>query len=193
MAEIATGRGHPSLVLGAARFYHDPRASIRGLLATRPSEGRLLAIAMTAAAMLLVGRLVQGAGTAVDPVARAVEQTVSLLFFVPLAYYLLAAVGTVIARACGGTGGWREGRTAFFWAALVSAPPMMLSWLAGLSVAGAPASVTFFVGQAGAIFFAWALAQCFAEAFGFGRPGWVLVVVVAPIAFGMLAVWALKS
>ena len=48
---------HPGLILGVARFFHDPRGSIRGVLDSRPSEGRLLVYALLAAGILLARQL----------------------------------------------------------------------------------------------------------------------------------------
>lgn len=164
---------HPGVVLGIARFFHAPRASMRGVLESRPSEGRLLAYAMLAAAILLAGRIAAltiAAGAAVaDVLPQVSAQVASLMFFVPLLYYGLAALGTALAKAFGGRGGWRDGRAAFFWAALVSAPVMVLSGLAALALGAAPGVLAVAVVQLGPVFFAWALAQCFAEAFGFAR------------------------
>lgn len=182
---------HPGLILGVARFFHDPRGSMRGVLQSRPSEGRLLAYAFLAAGLLLAGRIatmtVAARGGAADLLPQVAAQTASMLFFVPLVYYMLAALGTAVAKAFGGAGSWRDGRAAFFWAALVSAPVVVLSGLAALAFDAAPRAVVAAVAQIGPVFFAWALAQCFAEAFGFRRSwavfaaigGMVLVIVLA--------------
>lgn len=182
---------HPGLILGAARFFHDPRGSMRGVLDSRPGEGRLFAYALTAAGMLLAGRMIAlGAARGVDP-GEAAAQVASLLFFVPLFYYGLAALGTVLARAFGGRGGWRDGRAAFFWAALVSAPVMALTGLAALALEDAPLPLVALLGQVGPAFFGWALALCFAEAFGFAR-AWTVFAVIAALVMSLVAVlwWA---
>ena len=196
VADAARATAHPGLVLGVARFFHDPRGSMRGVLDSHPTEARILAYGMIAASLLLIGRLIDpiaGAARAADPVARTMEQAVSMLFFVPLVYYMLAALGTVIARLFGGRGRWIDGRAAFFWAALVSAPVMVLSGLISAALAGTHDSLVVFAAQIGPIFFAWALAQCFAEAFGFSRPGLVLAVIAAPVIIGLLGVLVLRS
>lgn len=189
---MTTAARHPGLILGAARFFHDPRGSVRGVLDSRPGEGRLFAYALTAAGTLLAGRMVALGSVApgIDP-ARAAAQVASLLFFVPLLYYGLAALGTVLARAFGGRGVWRDGRAAFFWAALVSAPVMVLTGLAALALEDAPLPLVALLGQAGPVFFAWALALCFAEAFGFAR-AWAVFAVIAGLALSLVAVlwWA---
>jgi hypothetical protein len=175
---------HPGLILGVARFFHDPRASMRGVLQSGPSEGRLLAYALLAAGLLLAGRIatlsIVAQAPAADLLPQVAAQTASMLFFVPLVYYGLAALGTGLARACGGRGGWRDGRAAFFWAALVSAPVVVLSGLVALALDGAPGVLVAGVAQIGPVFFAWALAQCFAEAFGFRR-GWAVFAAIGGV------------
>ena len=175
---------HPGLILGVARFFHDPRGSMRGVLASRPSEGQLLAYALLAAGLLLAGRIATvtmvARSGAIDLPQHVAVQAASLLFFVPLVYYLLAALGTALAKAFRGRGSWRDGRAAFFWAALVSAPVVALSNLAALALDGAPRALVAGMAQIGPVFFAWALAQCFAEAFGFAR-SWVVFAAIGVI------------
>jgi hypothetical protein len=181
---------HPGLIFGVARFFHDPRGSVRGVLESRPSEGRLLVYALTAAALLLAGRImaisVAVQSRPADLLPQIAAQTASMLFFVPLVYYLLAALGTALAKAAGGDGSWRDGRAAFFWAALVSAPVVVLGGLAALALAGAPPALAVGVAQLGPVFFAWALAQCFAEAFGFKR-SWVVFAAIGAVALSIVA------
>ncbi len=182
---------NPGLILGFARFFHDPRGSMRGVLDSRPTEGRLLAYAFLAAAILLAGRVgalaVAAAGTELDLAPQIAAQTASMLFFVPLVYYGLAALGTALAKAAGGRGGWRDGRAAFFWAALVTAPIGALSGLAALALHGAPPAVTVGVAQIGPVFFAWAMAQCYAEAFAFRRAWTVFAAIGGSVLVILLA------
>ncbi len=183
---------HPGLILGVARFFHDPRGSMRGVLQSRPSEGRLLAYAFLAAGLLLAGRIavlaVAARSGAVDLVPHVAAQAASMLFFVPLVYYLLAALGTVLAKAFRGRGSWRDGRAAFFWAALVSAPVVVLSGLAALALDAAPRALGAAASQVGPVFFAWALAQCFAEVFGFRRSWAVFATIGGIVLLIVLAV-----
>jgi hypothetical protein len=193
VAEALEESSHPGAILGVARFYHDPRGSMRAMLESGPREARLLAYAMIAVVLLLAERilsLMAAAGPGTDLTARVTEQAVSLLFFLPLAYCMLAALGTMIARAFGGTGSWFQGRAAFFWAALVSAPIMLVSGVAAIAAAGIGGWAPDILRQLGAIFFAWALAHCYAEAFGFRSALKVLVVIalIALVPLGLL--WA---
>lgn len=173
----------PGILLGIARFYHDPRGSIRGVIAGRPSDAKQLLFAMFACAILLLGRImreIMEGNAGVQLAEKISAEAVSLLFFVPLFYYLLAAIGTILARVFRGQGNWHDGRTAFFWAALVSAPVIILSSLAATGAASFGDVAGVVVGQIGAVFFAWALAQCYAEAFGFTRVWAVMAVICLP-------------
>lgn len=194
---MAEALRHPGAVLGVARFYHDPRGSMRGMLDSRPGEARLLAYAMGAVSVLLAGRVLGLMAAAeradMDLPGQVAAQAAALLFFVPLFYYALAALGTFLARAFRGTGGWAEGRAAFFWAALVSSPVIVLSGLAPMAMPGAPREVVALVSQVGPVFFAWALAQCYAEAFGFARAWAVFAVIAALVLLIVGAAWWLPN
>lgn len=182
----------PGIILGVARFYHDPRGSVRGVLAARPSEANLLLYAMLAAVVLLFGRIVREIllGSQGDALAERISaEVVSLLFFLPLVYYGVAAIGTLLAWLFRGKGSWRDGRTAFFWAALVSAPIVVLSGVGSVSAGAVGSNLGVLVGQIGAVFFAWALAQCYAEAFGFSRSWAVLGVIAAIVGVVMAALY----
>jgi hypothetical protein len=185
----------PGLILGVARFYHDPRGSMRGVLDSQPSEGRLFAYALIAAAIVLIGRITDILAAEPPGDARLdmiSGQVVSMLFFVPLIYYVLAAAGTGIARLFGGIGTWKTGRAAFFWAALVSAPVLLLTALGANAVPADLQPLVVLLTQLGQVVFAWALAQCFAEAFGFTRT-WAVFAAIAGAAFAIiLTVWALS-
>ena len=191
----ASGPGvrHPGLILGVARFYHDPRGSVRGMLDSHPSEPRLLAYAVIAALVLLAGRLVLvGMSAEGNLLPRILEQVVSIVFFLPLAYYGLAALGTMFARMAGGEGSWQTGRAAFFWAALCSAPFVALSGLAPV-LAGQNPIVQNTVAMLGPVVLMIAVAYCFAEAFGFRRAWTVAAAMVTPVAVLALLAWVLRA
>ncbi len=191
---MAEALRHPGAILGVARFYHDPRASMRGMLDSRPGEGRLLAYAMGAAAIWILGRIaivLAGAGPEADVQGLMVANTLSI-GFLTLFFYVLATLGTAFARAFRGTGSWHDGRAAFIWAALVASPVLVLSSLAAVSMPDAPPAVIAVVGQTGPVFFAWALAQCYSEAFGFARP-WAVFALIAGLALAIVgALWWLS-
>ncbi len=165
------------------------------MLDSRPREARLLAYAVLATVILLaerILRLMAEAEPGTDMVARVMEQVVSLIFFLPLVYYAFAALGAWIARSFGGEGSWLEGRAAFFWAALVSAPVILAAGLAAIA-AGPAGLAPDLLRQGGSIFFAWALANCYAEAFGFPSTLKVLAVIVLIALVPLGLVWALTS
>ena len=186
----------PGLLSAFARFYLAPRASMRRLLDRRPSEATLLIIMVTGILIVMAGRVVQTQMLYANPEDRAdVIQSMiySMLFLLPLFYYAMAALGSAVARACGGQAGWREGRAAFFWAVLVAAPVQVLSAIVPLMLAGVPPEVSTVTAQVGGVFFAWALAQCFAEAFGFARTWVVFVAVCMPFMLIFAAAWLMRG
>ena len=193
MAEV---RPMPGLMSAFARFYVDPRGSMRRLLDRKPSEATLLIIMVTGILIVMAGRVVQIQllyANAEDRADILQSMIYSMLFLMPLFYYAFAAIGSAIARACGGQGGWRDGRAAFFWAVLVAAPVQVLSAVLPLFLAGVPPEVSTVTAQIGGVFFAWALAQCFAEAFGFARTWLVFVLVCMPFMLIWAAAWLMRG
>lgn len=180
------------------RFWRGPRPAMRALLDARPSEGRLLGFAALAVLILTIGRAV--AASRVPVVAtglddRQFELMTAEIFAAALklpAFYLLAAIGTALARLFGGQGGWRDGRAAFFLAAFATAPlQAVLAALPGLVVLSPPVAVV--LTRLGPVVFAWALAHCFAEAFGFRRTWAVFAVLAALILIPVALIWAVRS
>ncbi|MEL7153897.1 MAG: YIP1 family protein [Pseudomonadota bacterium] len=174
----------PTGVLAAfARVFVDPRASVRAVLDSRPSEGRILAFGMFAALVLFsrqMATILMRPDLLANQTELVMQNLVSFLFFVPLAYYLMAVLGTALSKLFRGTGSWYEGRVAFFWAAFISAPVLLVTGILPMIATGLPHVVYVAIGQVGVFFFAWALAQTFAEAFSFTRTWLVLVVVCSP-------------
>lgn len=173
-----------SSVLGlAARFFVNPRGSVRAILDSKPSEGRILAFGMFAALILFarqMASILSRPELLSDQTELVMQNFVSFLFFVPLAYYLVAALGAGIAKLCKGDGSWYEGRVAFFWAAFISAPVLLITGILPALVSGLPHPALIAIGQIGVFFFAWAIAQSFAEAYSFSRTWLVLIVVCSP-------------
>ncbi len=187
---------HPGLILGVARFFHDPRGSIRGVLSSQPTEGRLLGYAVIAAIILMSLKIVQlslDAAEGFDLMGAVSAQVAVSLFVVPLAYYGLAAIGTLLAKTFGGQGGWRDGRVAFFWAALVSAPVVVVSGLLPRVIEGLPVEISTAITQVGGVFFAWAISQCFAETFGFRQTWLVFAVICGLVMLLILALWGMSA
>lgn len=173
----------PGVLASAARFFVNPRASVRATLDSNPTEGRILAFGMFAALVLFfrqMASVLTKPELLADQTELVMQDLVSFLFFVPLAYYGVAALGTAIARAFGGTGTWKDGRIAFFWSAFISAPVMLITGILPLILPTMPSPLLILIGQIGVFFFGWAIAQAFAEAFAFTRTWLVLMVVCSP-------------
>ena len=173
-------------MLGA---WADLRGSMRAELARDPSEGRLLFYVMLSGLIWFIGRiavLVYGPLGPTMPedlfTGRVAVEFVSAIFFRTLAFYALAALAGAVARAVGGGGGWRDSRAALFWAALVAAPVMLAGTLLSLLLTGTPGQAEAIAGMLGAVAFAWAVAQCFAEAHGFASAWRVLGAVATLVA-----------
>jgi hypothetical protein len=73
--------------------------------------------------------------------AQLLPRALALLATIPV-WYLLAALGRLVARALGGQGGWYEARLALFWT-LVTISPMilMVGLVAGMIGAGAQLTI----------------------------------------------------
>ena len=107
--------------------YKDIPASVRSLIAERPSEATLLSFILIAAVISLcgdiAGRAVAGAGArSEEELGRLSASMVGRLIVFPLAVYLFAAVATPLARAFGGRGDGYDTRVAFAWVAVIAAP-----------------------------------------------------------------------
>jgi len=172
-------------MLGA---WSDLRGSMRAELGRGPSEGRLLFYVMLSGLIWFIGRiatLVYGPlGPAIPEdlfVGRVGVEFISAIFFRSLVFYALAALAGAVARAAGGSGGWRDSRAALFWAALVSAPVILAATMLSLLLTGMPGHAAAVAGMLGPVAFAWAVAQCFAEAHGFAN-AWRVLGAVATLA-----------
>jgi hypothetical protein len=176
-------------MLGA---WADLRGSMRAELDRHPSEGRLLFYVMLSGLIWFIGRYaLLVSGTQVlsmgqdEFIGRAGAEFVTSIFFRTLAFYALAALAGAIAKAAGGGGDWRDSRAALFWAALVAAPVILAATLLSLLLTGAPGQAADIAGMLGAVAFAWAVAQCFAEAHGFAS-AWRVFMAVAGLAAGFV-------
>lgn len=122
-----------SLAARIGGAWADPAGSFRA--ETGAGEPRLLAYAMGASACLALGDV---AAEAIRPTLAGEARDVwfaSRIFaglsFFPLALYASAALLRLLARAAGGSGGWRETRLALFWSGFVSGPAAALALAAG--------------------------------------------------------------
>ena len=110
-----------------------PRLVVRRLVARGPSEPLVfsflltfLALALAAVSPGLARQAWLEGGTPLMP--RLYASALGLLATIPL-WYLLAALGHLLARAFGGNGDHYGGRLALFWALLVIAPAMLVQGL----------------------------------------------------------------
>ena len=176
----------PTGVLTAfARFFVDPRASVRAVLDSRPSESRLLAFGMFAAFAVFVRQttpIFRSDDVTDAQLAEFIEHLVASLFFLPLGFYLFAVLGTLIARALRGQGTWYEGRVAFFWALFLCAVVLIFAQiLFGLFAGWLPPVVLILIWCTALVFCPWAMAQCYAEAFHFTRTWVVFLFTCSPM------------
>ncbi|HUF87825.1 MAG TPA: YIP1 family protein [Thermohalobaculum sp.] len=177
------------LVWRVLTAWTDLRGALRAELDRGPTEGRLLFYAMLSGLIWFLGRAALVAWGPLAPIyppdefrARLAAELVSSVFFRTLALYALAALAGAIARAAGGTGGWRDSRAALFWAALVAAPAILAAHLLSVLLTGVPGQAGAIAGMLGALAFGWVAAQCIAEAHGFRSALRVLAVMAALVA-----------
>lgn len=162
----------------------DLRGTMRWLLDRNPREGTLLALAMLSSLIWFVGRVVEplllppGFGGRLT-VGLLQAEFVSAMFFRTLMLYALAGLAGLVARAFGGTGSWKDSRSATFLAAVIAAPVMLAATALGATMADVPGPTPAMFRSIGGIAFAWAFSFCIAEAHGFRNGLLVLGVVVA--------------
>lgn len=119
------------------RSYRAPRAVVRTHMARGRSEPRLFSLLIAALLVIFIAQWPEMSREAfLHPEKKLPAQMLAfvlgLLGTIPF-LYLLAALGTLVARAFGGRGDWYGGRLALFWALLAVAPLMLLQGLvAGL-------------------------------------------------------------
>ena len=116
--------------------YRDIRGAIRGLIAERPSEARLLFFVLMSDVIFFFSwtlSLVVAPGRETKaqlPIEIALMLIVIFLFRTATLYAFSGIVGA-ICRMIGGKGAWWETRTAVFWASLAAAPVGVLCALIG--------------------------------------------------------------
>lgn len=125
--------------------WHHPGVVIRRLLANGPSEPfafsllvTFLILAFTAAAPNLARAAFLQPDTTL--IQRLYAAGLGLLVTIPI-WYLLAAIGHLVARALGGTGSFYGGRLALFWALVAVSPAMLLQGLVQGLLGFGPATV----------------------------------------------------
>ena len=121
-----------------------PRAVMARLLARGPSEPFALSflllfllLAFAASSPALMRQAMAAPDLPLLP--RFYAAALGLLATIPL-WYLLAALGHLVARALGGRGSHYGGRLALFWSLLAISPAMLIQGLAQGMVAFGPAA-----------------------------------------------------
>lgn len=178
----------PGLLWQSIAAWGDLRGSFRLLMASAPSEAKLLFIAILSGLFVFVGnvaveRITHQSGLTTDQEFQAfvAAQLITAAFFRTLALYGAAALLCIILRRFGGQAGWFENRAAFFWAALVAAPVLLVtSVLSAVALVRVGDGAEMVIGQIGGIVFALVLSVCLSEAHGFKR--------ALPVFAGMVAV-----
>ncbi len=114
------------------RTYRGPHRVVRAHLARPASESRVLLFLLLALVMAFIGQwpvLSRQAHVSEQPMAGLMMGTLlALLATIPV-FYLLAALGHLVAKAVGGKGSWYGARLALFWALLAISPLMLLQGL----------------------------------------------------------------
>jgi hypothetical protein len=133
-----------AVVNDMARMWRRPRAVFADLLAMGEREDRAIAWLMAGCFLVFVAQwprlarisLLEGT----DLSQRMAYEFFAWMMIWPLAFYLLAALGLLVARAFGARVGGFGGRLALFWAHLSAAPVALFQGLlVGLNGSG-PAS-----------------------------------------------------
>lgn len=118
-----------ALVSDIVESWRRPRAVVRRLRGAGKSEPFVftflfvfLLLALTSLAPYLSRQAALHPDTPLAP--RLFGAALGLLALIPV-FYMLAALGHLVARAMGGTGGWYDGRLALFWALTATSPGML--------------------------------------------------------------------
>ncbi|MEL7153898.1 MAG: YIP1 family protein [Pseudomonadota bacterium] len=175
--------------------WKDMRASTRALIDERPSEARLLFFVLLSDVIFFLARtlslVVAPATTAQKFLPLEIGLWLIGVFVLRTAtLYVFSGAVCGIARMLGGTGSWRDTRTAVFWASLVAAPVGVIGALIGVGLGHlAPhvpvlGSDPFVIAPLvlGPVAFVWFISASVAEAHGARRTSFVF------IAFSILAV-----
>ena len=197
--DLQSGRTYLDRILDA---YVDMRSSTRSFIETKPSEARLLFLALLSDVIFFLARSISMV------VAPPVEIQASLPAYVSFGvvvaflirtslFYVIAVLAKSASYPFGGRGSWYDTRCAVFWAALVSAPIEMIGAILTVVVVYLRPSVPmldsewlietpYFIGP---IAFGFFLAAGVAEAQGF-RYTYRVMAALAIIGIGLIALAA---
>lgn len=119
--------------------YSNMRASTASFIETRPSEARLLFLALLSDVIFFLARSISMVVAPPAEVQASLPEFVGLgilvaFLFRTLLFYVIAVMAKVISIPFGGRGSWYATRCGVFWAALVSAPIELVGALMTLAV-----------------------------------------------------------
>lgn len=190
MAETSAGAENPQPArLGEGgvfwrmlRAHWDMRRQTRAMFDARPSETRLLTLIILAVSITFAARAIGFTLSGEDNlIARIGTSFIATILFGIPAFYLVAGVTGLVARAFRGAATWRETRTAVFWAALVSAPVVFAATVLQASL-GARPDLAMAIGYIGSAYFGYAFCVAVAMANNFRSAWGVFGVTAATLA-----------
>ncbi len=139
-----------------AAMYRRPSAVIRAKMAQPRNEPRLLSYLLVGCFLMFVAQAPgQSRAAYLDPEvpleARLYWSFLFLVFILPFAFFLLAAVSRIVARVLGGRGSWYSARLSLFWSVLAAAPVWLLTGMVAAFIGPGP-SLTLTAGVALGVF-----------------------------------------
>ena len=174
-----------SRVIGA---WSNMRASTRTLIDERPSEARLLFFVLLSDVIFFLARtlsLVVAPATATQKFLplEIGAWLIGIFLLRTATLYVFSAAVCAVAKALGGTGTWRETRTAVFWASLVAAPVGVIGALIGAGLGHLTPTMPIFATDPfvigplvlGPVAFVWFISASVAEAHGAKRTSPVFI------------------
>lgn len=164
---------------------------MRAMLDAQPSETRLLLLLILACLITFSARAIGFALTGEDALLARIGAgfVAAILFGIP-AFYAVAGLTGLIARAFGGEASWRATRTAVFWSALATAPVVFATTLISAALATNSDAATA-VGLAGSAWFGYAFCIAVATANKFRTAWGVFGVTLATLVVIFGAMWLL--
>lgn len=122
--DLRAGRSYIDRILDA---YANMRDSTRAIIVSKPSEGRLLFMALLSDVIFFLARSISMVVLPPEEVRLSLPHYVGLglvvaFLFRTAIFYVFAVLAHIVSKPFGGKGTWYSTRCAVFWAALVSAP-----------------------------------------------------------------------
>ena len=197
--DLQSDRTYLNRILDA---YADMRSSTRAFIKTKPSEARLLFLALLSDVIFLLARSISMVVAPPPDVQASLPQYIGLGIVIAFLlrtslFYVFAVVAKAVSIPFGGKGSWYETRCAVFWAALVSAPVEIVGSVITVLAVYLGTSMPVFNNTLltetpyyiGPIAFGFFLAAGVAEAQGF-RYTYRVMAALAIIGIGLIALAA---